>query len=98
MQWLEDEQLEVSTSVKTLTRSKIDGDAGGARRTKAFIENGPTASTSIRYRFGAAPNANLGHVLAPGQSITVDGYENLVNLQMIRLGALDGLIHVTYGN
>jgi hypothetical protein len=99
MRWLDDEQLEVSATVKTLTRAKIDGDAGGARRTRAFIENGPTASSSIRYRLtGSDPNANLGHVLVPGASVTIEGYENLVNLKMIRVGGVDGIVHVTYGN
>lgn len=51
----------------------------------------------IRFRLdGTAPTATEGHLLQPGDAITITGYSNLSRLRFIRQGGSDATLRVTY--
>lgn len=51
----------------------------------------------IRYRVdGGDPTATEGHLAAVGQAFTVEGYENVTLLKMIRTSATSATVRLTY--
>jgi hypothetical protein len=95
------EQLTVSTSIVKLTVAKFSqqfsGGVHGPGASGALI----TVDTNpIRVMFdeGTAVTNSLGHLLQPGSTLTVDGTENLRNLQFIQDASAGGSakINVTY--
>jgi len=96
------ETLTVSTTAVPLTASKVASVApsqnvkGGKSETSVLVS--PVAY-AIRFRFdGVAPTATVGHYLAAGDFITVDSYDRIAGLQMIRDTAAggDAIVSVTY--
>lgn len=61
----------------------------------AFFTN---ESNAIRYRMdGTDPTASIGHAMASGDTLTVEGYDNIRRLRFIRQSA-DATIRATYFN
>jgi len=93
------EALAVSTSVKVLTADKYrwvgaNGEQVEAREILLTVE----ATNALRYTLdGTDPVATTtGHLLAGSGSMVVKGYQNIAKLKMIREGASDANIKVTY--
>ena len=68
--------------------------AKAARAELAFI----TAETAqMRFRYdGTAPTATEGHVLEPGETLTLKGTLNVQNFLAIRTSATSGVLRITY--
>lgn len=93
------ETITVSTSVVGLTGSKIQPASGRAASSAAITVEG----ANIRYRLdGGEPVAGgAGHLgydtsIAPTLVIWVYGTENLRNFRVVREGASDATLRVTY--
>lgn len=99
MRRIADEQIDVvADTVTTLTKTLLD-QAGGSKVTRARIENSPTSDTQVIWRLEDDPVAGPpieGHVLDPGDVITIDGYEDLVAFKMLLTGGTDASVFVTY--
>jgi len=94
------EQLTIGVAASTPTAAKITANdatpiPGRARRARAAlltVEGNP-----IRYRVdGVAPTAAIGHLLSAGDSVVIEGVEAVKRLKMIRQGAADGTVNITY--
>lgn len=87
---LDFEALAVSSTAVALTPSKLVRSRP-ASKVLIFVE-----SNDVRFRMdGVAPTAAVGHPLAAGDSITLEGPANLQQLQFIRQSA-DATVSVTY--
>jgi hypothetical protein len=91
------ETLTVSTTALSLTAATYDTVASAStagRAQKAFI----TANDQpARFRWdGGTPTASVGHKLAAGETIVVTGIVNMRNFRIIREGATDVNLAVTY--
>lgn len=54
------------------------------------------ATAQIRYLYdGTTPTASVGHVMNPGDTLTLIGYENVQNFRAIRTGSTSGVLSVT---
>jgi hypothetical protein len=90
------EQLTISSTSVPPTASKLvktiaTGVTKSAVRAFITVETQP-----IRIRYdGTAATATVGHLLAIGDYITIDGQENVSNISMIRQ-AVDGVVNITY--
>lgn len=89
------ELITVSTTVKQIAAGKLlITQAGGfnKRAVKAFLT---VETNSIRVRWdGTVPDANTGHLLTAGSSLTIVGEGNVAALRMIRASA-DATVMVT---
>jgi len=57
------------------------------------IEGGP-----IRFRIdGTDPTASEGHLVDPGETVDIDGYDNLLRFRIIRTSASATVIRVSIG-
>lgn len=85
----------------------VDGTAGGVALTKAtYAPQGEAGAVralitletgQIRYTYdGTAPTTTVGHLLDPGDTIVLDGAENISKWRGIRTGGTSGAAHVTY--
>lgn len=90
------ESITVSTAAIGLTSTKIVPTAGSLRPAfEAYITVEPT--NGLRYRLdGTDPTSSEGHALAGGGSMTITGTKNLQKLRLIRSGATDAVVKVTY--
>lgn len=90
------ESLTVSTAALGVTASKLlINQEGGFRKraVKAFIT---VESQPVRFRIdGTDPTAAVGHPLAAGDSISIEGEQNVSRLRLIRSGASDATVQVT---
>lgn len=90
------ETITVSSTAIGPTSSKAEiVQTGGfhKRAIKAFIT---VESNSVRMRFdGTSPTASVGHLLANGDSVTIQGESNVSKLKFIRV-TNDATIQVTY--
>lgn len=93
------ESVTVSTTVKTLTVDKYRwvGGAGELYEAREILITAE-ATNGLRYTLeGTDPVASTtGHLLAGGGSVVIKGYQNIAKLKMIREGASDAVIKVTY--
>ena len=100
MTFFADEVITVTDGVvKTLTASKYDNGSGGPKAQKAVLFNHSITNATIGYRFGTdnPVAADYAYVsVAPGESWTVEGYDNLVNLKIIRIGSADAKVFAQY--
>ena len=56
-------------------------------------------TAQIRFTLdGTTPTATVGHLLNPGDILTLDSAEQITQAQFIRVGATSGTIKVSYGN
>lgn len=86
------EKLTVSSTAQVLSASKYLV-SGERKATQAIIT---VEDDAIRFRMdGTAPTAAIGHKLAVGSSVTLDGYDNIKNFKAIRV-TNDATIHVSY--
>jgi len=86
------EQITVSNSVKTLTESKYVKDNFYAKKALITIE-----SAQVRWTIdGTTPTSSIGHLNNPFDSITLIGTANIKGFKIIRAGATNAKISVTY--
>lgn len=100
MVFTDDEVISVAQAdaYKTLTRTLIDNDPGASKSTKAVIS---CYTADVVYRYGATPNTSTNeyHLLAAGTDLTVEGYDNLVNIQFkLASGSTTAKLFVSYAN
>ena len=100
MTFFADEVLTIADGeTKTLTRATVDNDPGSARAFRAVLT---AYSAPVAYRFGTtAPNTTTKahHLLAANESVTIDGYNNLVNLQVkLASGTTTAQLFVSYAS
>jgi len=88
------EGLTVSNSVQILTASKYKDSATSGGAQAAFITN---YGAAIRYTYdGTTPTSSVGHVLADGGILTLNGQNQMAAFQCIRLASTNSEIYVTY--
>lgn len=93
------EAITVSTTAVGLTSTKVTpSDAANTpAHGKAFEVFISVETNGIRYRIdGTDPTASEGHPVASGEAITITGYNNIRRLKMIRSGAADAAVKVTF--
>lgn len=84
---------------KTLTRSAIDNATGNARATVAVITNHDLGDSDVGFRISESAPVEADYTYHPvlaGQSISVDGYDNLIAAQFILLGTTTAKLFVEY--
>lgn len=82
------EAITVSTTAIGLTAAKSQA----AVAAEITVENGP-----VRFRTdGTAATATVGHLLSDGDVLYLDNISDMTSLSMIRDGATDGDISVSY--
>lgn len=88
------ESITVAATAIGLTATTLEGASTGppALRAVVTVEN---AEIRIRYD-GTDPTATEGHTASPGDSITIEGAEDLRAFRAIRTGAVSGLLKVSY--
>lgn len=98
------EQVTVSTTAIGCTTAKIRTNTStgvtkqDARAILATVE-GTAGTNDIRWTCdGTTPTTDVGHVLKAGQSLIVRGLGNITNFRMIRDGASDAIVSITYFN
>ena len=87
------ETIVVTNAVKKLTQATYeDSDGNSAMRAVITVEDAP-----IRYRYdGGDPTAALGHRLNPMDALVLTGGTNIRNFRVIRIGATNGEINISY--
>lgn len=87
------ESLTVSSTAVGLTASKYIPTDSSRRATTALIT---VEADSIRFRIdGTNPTASVGHLATAGESIALEGYDNIKNFRAIRT-TTDATIRVTF--
>jgi hypothetical protein len=78
-----------------LTASEYTPTTGNPARRVVL---GPLESGQIRYQYhpSAAPDATTGHLLEIGQTVVLEGHDNIRTFRAIRTGATNGSLPVTY--
>ena len=101
------EKLTVTNAVKTLTSTKYNvrpnptnfGEGGGRFQTTTLAEEAfiTVETQPIRYTVdGTTPSTTDGHLAAAGDTIYLEGFDNIARFQCIRSTGSDSTIHVTY--
>lgn len=92
------EAITVSTTAVALTATKVRAfDATSTLRTEAKEVLITVETQAVRFRIdGSNPTATEGHVLQPGDSLTIYGLTNIDRFRAIRKDAADGTVRVTY--
>lgn len=91
------ETLTVSTTALSLTAATYAPVAD--RQTKGSAQKVFVTANDQPCRFrwdGGTPTASVGHKLAAGETIVITGLENIRNFKIIREGASDSNVAVTY--
>ena len=95
-----DEAIAVGASeVKTFNRDLVD-NLGGSKANVARVSNWIQSGTEVAYRFGSDPvvtDPKQGHYLAPGETIEIVGYDNIVNAKFALAGHTPASLFVSYG-
>lgn len=91
------ESITVSTTSVSPITTTIQSTLTNGLREQA-VEAVVTIETNpIRYRVdGTAPTSSEGHLLNAGDVLTVQGFQNITNLKMIRQGSADATVRITY--
>lgn len=86
------EKITVSTSALPLTAATyVSGDK------RAQVAHITIESQPVNYTYdGTTPTATEGHNLIAGSTLVLTGYSNIVAFRIIRSGASDATIKVTY--
>lgn len=99
MRFYADEAIAVGAGeIKTFDRTLVD-NPGGAKANVARVTNWTQSGTEVAYRFGAAPivaDPKEGHYLAPGATIEIVGYDNIVNAKFALAGHTPASLFVSY--
>ena len=92
------ESITVSTAALGFTTSETRKTISGTTQTVSAVEALITVeSNPIRYTMdGTTPTSLVGHLLTDGDNITVSGMGNIKRFKMIRSGASDATVKVTY--
>lgn len=91
------EQLTISSVAVTPTSSKLLVTLANGRTKSAARAFITVETAGMRLRFdGVAPTTSVGHLIAAGDYITIDGVENVSNIKMIRATGSDSTVNVTY--
>lgn len=101
------ESLSVSSSASTVAPSltkirSVTASNPGAGTADVIAETAVEAFVSVegaqvRYRIdGTAPTGTEGHILNSGDTLTVQGYTNIKNLQLTITGTTTAVIKATY--
>ena len=105
LQYFRDQGLAIPGSVAAqFGQLAIDNTAGGVALVPALYGTHKRAlitveTAQIRFRIdGGAPTSTVGHILNPGDTITLDSNSDIANFKAIRTGTLSGLITATYGD
>lgn len=90
----------IGLTASTLTAGTVIGDSGGntyidvKRMDEVMIT---VEANPLRFRLdGTAPTSSEGHLLQPGDALTITGFSNLSKLRFIRQGSADATLRVTY--
>ena len=94
------EKVTVSTTAVGGTSATITQSDGqnpvGVRRARAVLLS-VDATNPIRYRIdGGTPTATDGHELLGSDEVLIEGISSVSKLRMIRSGAADATVHLTY--
>jgi len=88
------ESLTVSNTVQVLSPSIFKDSVTSGGADSAFITN---YGAAIRYFYdGSTPTASVGHVLADGGILVLNGQNQMDAFKCIRLSATDSIITVTF--
>jgi hypothetical protein len=94
------ETLTVSNSVKQLTFAKHTQQSSTSPDSRKTAKAALITVDGYGIRFttdGTAPVATAtGHAVSAGGSFVIHGYQNIVNLKMIRESGSDATVQVTY--
>lgn len=101
------ETLTISTAAVGCTAATIKviaagtgapGDHAALTYTREACEAFVTCeSQAVRYRWdGTDPTSSVGHILNPGDTLTIEGYDNIKAFRAIRKDAADSTLQVTY--
>lgn len=80
----------------------VDNTVGGVFLTRATYDRARNAfmtleSAQIRFtKDGTAPTTSVGHLLQVGQTLNLDGSNEIKNFRAIRTGAASGVLKVSY--
>jgi hypothetical protein len=90
------EQITVSSTAVGPTASKLSVTRASGRTSRAVRIFLTVETQAVRIRFdGSDPTAAIGHTLAVGDYMTIDGEANCSNLKMIRITS-DATVNITY--
>ena len=93
---LDFETITVADTAIGFTAAKIAPDVINGSRpvSKVFITN---ETAEIRFRLdGSDPSSTVGHLMAVGDSIIIDGADKIYRFKAIRTGGTSGTLSVTY--
>lgn len=89
------EKITVSTVVKQIDATKLKVNQSGGKFKRAVRAFLTVETNTIRIRFdGTDPDSSTGHSLVSGDSIVIEGEQNVSKLRMIRASA-DATVQVT---
>lgn len=87
------EALTVGSGTQVLTPSKYKESTTIGGASSAFLTN---SGASIRYRYdGTAPSATVGHILADGGILVLNGQNQMANFKCTRVSS-DSEISISY--
>lgn len=94
------EQLTVSTTPVLGTTAKVDNHArANGSVTKAAAAVVQAVANGVFYTLdGSTPSGTNGFALAAGETLPLAGYGKIKNLRMVRSGASDATVYITYYN
>lgn len=100
MTYFADEAITLAASeVKGPSRDLID-NVGGSKASHARIQNHILSGTEVLYRFGSGPvpttDPKQGHYLLPGDSVEINGYENIRDLRFALAGHTPASLFISY--
>jgi hypothetical protein len=99
MRQINSEVLTVASgSTFTLTRATID-NGPGPRVTRAVITNHDLGDSGVGFRIGEddpVEGSYTFHPLPAGESMEIDGYDNLIALKFILTGTVTAKVFVEY--
>lgn len=85
----------IGVAASTITAAKLAINQVGGFVKRAVKAHVSVETNNIRVRWdGTAPDSTTGHLLTPGDTLTVEGESNVSNLSMIRV-TNDATVHIT---
>lgn len=88
------EEITVSTSVKSLTAATYAASGGWGSAQKAVVQ---VLNASIRFKLnGDDPTSSTGFGESPGSTFTLDNEAEIIGFRAIRSGGSDAKIIVSY--
>lgn len=88
------ETITVANTAIGFTAAKLATAENRKHVYKAFITN---ATAQIRFCYdGTDPTSTVGHLMEAGDSLVLEGLDNLSKFKAIRTGTTSGVLSVTY--